>query len=320
MKNNKIINFAFLFMLCTFVMVSCQSDDDMSVNEDDKEKEEIKSEECDNSSVEGYRTINVGEETREMILYVPSSYDENNASPLVINFHGFGDAACAHADLIGNFYDFNTIAEDNTILVAYPQGVVRSKDAPEWDPGDNGNENINDNDPYFVEKIIENINADFNVDLNKVYAIGYSNGGMMAYGLACNSSDKFAAVGIMSGTMLDDVCANSDVTSVIHFHGIEDEVLPYDGNESYRSIPEIVDFWLNHNNIDASSLESNALNGTDVLSEIYNGGDENTSYALYTINSEFDKSGGHVWFSSDIEGKSPNQIMWEFLNTYSLDD
>jgi len=318
MVKYKFKNFAFLLMLCMGIMVGCSSDDDMSSNE--KDEDEIKTETCDNSSADGYRTITVGDETREFVLYVPNTYDENNASPLIINFHGFGDAACAHADLIGNFYDFNTIADDNSILVAYPQGVTRTKDAPEWDPGDNGSMNINENDPYFAEKIIENIDAEFNVDLNKVYAIGYSNGGMMAYGLACNSSDKFAAIGIMSGTMLDDDCTNSDVTSVIHFHGIEDDVLPFDGNQDFRSVPEVVSFWLNHNNIDESSLVTNELNGTDVLSEIYSDGDENTSYALYTINSEFDKAGGHVWFSNAIDGKSPNQIMWEFLNTYTLNE
>ena len=60
------------------------------------------------------------------------------------------------------------------------------------------------------------------------------------------------------------------------------------------------------------------LNGGNVVKDEYIGGNDNTSFVLYTINSEHGKAGGHVWFSDDIGGISPNQILWDFLSGYSL--
>lgn len=273
---------------------------------------------CQNSNHDAYRTLDRDAETREYILHIPASYDDNTATPLVLNFHGFGGCAADFAADVGEALNLNALADSENFIVAYPQGVIRTKGDTEWDPGDNGRQNINENDVYFVEQLISDISAEFNVDGSRVYATGYSNGGMMAYGLACTSSDLIAAVGIMSGVMLADDCDANEYTSVIHFHGIEDEVLPYDGNQDYQSISDIIQFWLDHNNIPASSLVTTELNDGDVVRDVYAGGTEDTDVVLYTVKNEFDKPGGHVWFSDDIDGSTPNQILWDFLSAYSL--
>ena len=262
-----------------------------------------------NEDAEGYKKL----DTREYILHVPSSYDANRATPLLINFHGFGGTAANFVDETGGL---NTVADNNNFLVVYPQGVERSKGDAEWDPGDNGSTNIDDNDIYFTERLIADIASEYNVDLDKVYASGYSNGGMMAYGLACKLSNKIAAVGIMSGVMLgDNTCNTNQYTAVIHFHGADDDVLPYNGNQDFQSVPTIVNFWLNHNGIPASSLTSTQLNGGNVQRDEYSGGNGNTDIHLYKMN-----KGGHVWFSENIDGKNSNQILWDFLSNYSLSD
>jgi polyhydroxybutyrate depolymerase len=275
---------------------------------------------CNNSAHDGYRTIVQGKATREYILHVPASYDSNTPTPLVINFHGFGDCAADYSEVIGDFYNLDSLADSRNFLVAYPQGVVREKEAPAWDPGDNGSQNIKENDVYFAEQLISDISNEYNVDLSRVYATGYSNGGMMAYGLACSRGNLIAAAGIMSGIMFPETCDVNEYTSIIHFHGIADDVLPYEGSQYYQSVSDMVNFWLNHNNIPTSSLVTTELNGGDVVRDEYTGGNENTSVVLYTVNREHDKDGGHVWFSDDIGGTNPSQILWDFLSTYSLDD
>lgn len=291
----------FTFVILTSTITGCK-------------KDFKKDESCENVLSDGYRTVVEGEATRAYILHIPSSYDSNTPTPLVINFHGFGGCASGFAENVNNL---NGIADNNNFLVAYPQGIVRTKEGAEWDPGDNGIENINDNDVYFTEQIIAAINTELNVDLTRVYATGYSNGGMMAYGLACTKGDVIAAVGIMSGTMLEDVCDTDEFTSIIHFHGEGDDVLPYNGNQHFQSIPDIVTFWLNHNSIPVSSRVTTQLNGGDVVRDEYTGGDENTAFVQYLIDGS-GKSGGHVWFYEDIDGTDPNQILWDFLSDYSL--
>jgi polyhydroxybutyrate depolymerase len=266
-----------------------------------------------NADAEGYRTIEQGSVTREYIIHIPSSYDENMPTPLLISFHGFGGTA---ANFIEETNGLNQVADNNNFIVIYPQGVERSKGDAEWDPGDNGSQNINENDVYFAEQLIADVNSNYNVDLNKVYATGYSNGGMMAYGLACKKADKIAAVGIMSGVMLsDNTCNTNQYTSIIHFHGTGDDVLPYNGNGDFQSVPDIINFWLGHNSIPTSSLISTQLNNGDVQRDVYTGGNGNTAVQLYKMN-----KGGHVWFSENIDGKNSNQIMWDFLSAYSLTD
>ncbi len=271
-----------------------------------------KNEVNNNADAEGYRTITQASDTREYIVHVPTSYDANTATPLVINYHGFGGNAANFMTEVGAF---NTVANNNNFIVAYPQGVERTKGGAEWDPGDNGNQSIQDNDVYFTKQLIANISQEFNIDPNKIYATGYSNGGMMAYGLACAQADQIAAVGIMSGTMLQGTCNTNNYTSVIHFHGADDDVLPYNGNQDFEAIPDVVNFWLNHNNIPAASLVSAQLDAGDVQKDVYTGGNDNTDYHLYKMN-----KGRHVWFNETIDGKNSNQILWEFLSAYSLLD
>ena len=265
-----------------------------------------------------YAALSYNGQTRYYTLYVPESYDASQGASLVINYHGFGGEAFAHLEEVGVQFGLHYVAEAGQFIVVYPQGVERDKGAPEWDPGDNGLEDITSNDVFFTQQLIATLASNYSIDTDRVYAIGYSNGGMMAYGLACNLADQIAAVGIMSGVMLEDDCNTDFTTSVIHFHGINDDVLPYTGNSDYQSIDSIVDFWLDHNQIPSSSLNQSNLENGAVLLEEWTGGSEGTAYTLYTINEENGSPGGHVWFSAAIDGRSPNQILWDFLSAFSL--
>ncbi len=260
------------------------------------------------------QSVNGQSITREYILYVPENLDGNSSVPLVINMHGFGDCASNYADAIGNFYEFNDLAQEESFIVAYPQGAYRpEKEDHYWEPGDSGLDNIYENDVFFLDELITKIDSEYNIDMNQVYACGYSNGGMMAYSLACNRSTTYAAIGIMSGTMLEEDCEIEEAVPIIIFHGIEDEVLPYNGNLWYQSVQEVVEFWLDQNDLSTSDISSFTLSSGKVDLDEYSNGISNGCISLYTINEEFDKPGGHVWFSEEIEGSSPNRILWDFF-------
>ncbi len=252
--------------------------------------------------------------TREYIIYTPSSYDPNLPTPLLINMHGFGDCANSYAQSIGEFYELNKLADDENFIIAFPQGAYRpEKEDTYWEPGDNLINNIFDNDVYFLDQMINEIGTEFNLDSHNIFACGYSNGGMMAYSLACNRSEIYKGIGIMSGTMLDEDCSLDNSVPIIKFHGIEDEVLPYNGNQWYQSVSEVVNFWLTTNNISEMSLVSTTLNDGKVKLDEYSNPSLQACLNLYTIYEEYDKPGGHVWFSDAIAEQSPNEIMWNFF-------
>jgi polyhydroxybutyrate depolymerase len=271
---------------------------------------------CDNASVDGYQTITEGDITREYILQLPAGYGDDAAVdyPLVINFHG--NAGCAGEFSTGSYdgaSDLSSQADANSFIVAYPQGVARVKGATEWDPGNPAGGNLNNNDVYFTQQLIAEISANHQIDSTRIYAAGYSNGGMMAYGLACSLGSQIAAIGIMSGIMLDGTCTETDYTPVIHFHGTSDDALPYDGNSEFQSVANVISFWVNHNQITQTTPTTSTHNTGQVTLDAYTGGAEDSSVQLYTF-----QGGGHVWFDDTIDGQTPNDILWNFLSGYDL--
>ena len=75
----------------------------------------------------------------------------------------------------------------------------------------------------------------------------------------------------------------------------------------------MVSLWVNHFQIPTSTLTSTELNGGNVVHDSYHGGTNNTCLSLYTVIEEYGFPGDHVWFSQDMDGVSPNRVMWEFL-------
>ena len=260
-------------------------------------------------------------ETRSYVIYIPSSYQEDKPLPLMINFHGFGGNALDYAQNIGEYNGLNTTANENKFIVVYPQAVIGPKGSTYWTPVDNGIENIRKNDIYFTKELISEIASIYNLDQNRVYAVGFSNGGMMSYSLACLGADFIAAVGIMSGISISGDCETPNIsTSIIHFHSTEDNILPYEGNRDYQAVPDVINSWNNFNGIPNSSQITTELNDGRVTRYDYTGGNDGSCFVLYRINSSSGRKGGHVWFSEDIGGINPNQLLWDFLSNYSLDD
>ena len=271
---------------------------------------------CDNASSSGYQSLTVNGVTREYILQLPSEYDPSTSEPLplIINFHGNGGCASRYSQgLDSGPSDLTTLVDAHNTIVAYPQGMVRAKGAAEWNPADAGGDDIANNDVYFSQQLIAEVSANHSIDATRIYAVGYSNGGMMAYGLACNLGSQIAAIGIMSGIMLDGECDTSQYTPVIHFHGTADYVLPYTGNQDYRPVAEVISYWVNHNQIPQTEPITTTLNGGSVRLDSYTGGAEDSAVELYTI-----QEGGHVWFGDTIGGESPKAILWRFLSGHSV--
>ena len=267
---------------------------------------------CGNENHPDFHEMEVDGARREYLLHIPEGFTSETEFALIINFHGFGDCAIEYADSVGESYGLNDLADEEGFVVAYPQGMVRAKGDPYWEPGASGGD-IEVNDLLFTRHLVANVSSKTLIDPDRVFAAGYSNGGMMAYDLACRASDLFPAVAIMSGVMLADTCSSPDATSIIHFHGIDDEVIPLDGSGDFPSVLGNIEFWRDHNDIPAESLVTTSLEAGDVTRDVYEGGRENTAVALYVINREFGKEGGHVWFSEAINGFTPNQLLWQFL-------
>jgi polyhydroxybutyrate depolymerase len=164
-------------------------------------------------------TMSYGGLNRSYRLYLPA--DLPATAPLVIMLHGgFGSAQQAE-----RAYGWDQLADSAKFVVAYPDGVGRAWNVNGGCCGRPGRDSIDD--VGFVTAVVNDIAANVNIDPHRRYATGISNGGMLAYALACNTG-TFAAIGPDSATQLDR-CAAPHPTSVMHIHGTADPRIRYDG-------------------------------------------------------------------------------------------
>ena len=152
---------------------------------------------------------------REYILYVPSTYNESLPMPLVFNFHGFGGVANDYM----NYADMRDLSESEGFVLVYPQGTCLNGSS-HWNPSLPSEDNkSNAYDFGFIEALINHLSSAYSIDSERVYACGYSNGAMFSYGLACYKSNLIAAIGAVSGTMVDSDCTPEHSIPLINIHG-----------------------------------------------------------------------------------------------------
>jgi polyhydroxybutyrate depolymerase len=270
-------------------------------------KEKVEESCYSNPSVQ---TLSHDNEIREYVLYIPNSYDGTSAVPILINFHGFGDSASEFM----SYADVRSLAESDIFILVYPQGSCLNGSS-HWNASLPGGDNKSDADDFgFTEAMINQISSNYKVDSERIYACGYSNGGMFAYGLANFKSELFAAVGSVSGAMLDFDSPTSHPMPIVHLHGTSDGVIPYNGGSFYNSAQSILDYWIDFNNTVATpTVNSDSNGGLTVEHYLYDQGDSSVSVEHYKY-----IGGEHVWFNATYQGQNTAQLIWNFVSRYDI--
>ena len=289
------------FFILSLIIISCKSEDNTQVDED--------------GIITGLQTKTFSHDNvnRNYLIYIPDSYDSEIDYPLMFLFHGFGGIA---SEFI-NTADMRDLAESKNFIVVYPQGLDLGGTGSHWNCSNPSADNKSDVDDIgFIENLIDQLIVDYPViDSKRIYAAGYSNGGFMSYYLACNSK-KFAAIGSVAGTMLDDSyqsCNASFPTAMINIHGTDDFDVPYDGNIYYPSIPDVVDWWKNFNNTPNEDLLTNQDGSIEQYKYYNDAGDIYVEHIKII-------GGGHYWDDKlNYNGKNTSGLIWEFVSSYNID-
>ena len=252
---------------------------------------------------------------REYVLHVPDLYSGDDSVPLVFNLHGGSGTATGQRYLS----EMDQVADSAGFIVAYPQGSFvngysywNSMIATEGSKG-------TADDVGFISALIDEISSNYNIDLSKVYACGFSNGGDMAISLACYLSGKISAVAPVSGLMSqesDSLCEPNETTSLLIINGTADNDRPYNGiNDYYLSVDNTLEYWSNYHSADSVVIEDFVDRNNNAI-ELY-------TYLNQSVLSFLQHykiiGGGHYWFDLSVNDENLDQIIWRFFKKHGRD-
>jgi polyhydroxybutyrate depolymerase len=182
-----------------------------------------------------YLTVE-GKTTRQYFLVAPDSYDPATPLPILIGLHGINGSPASFRDQ----FLFGALASEYKYVGIFPLGwgdEVNSN--PTWNSGSCCLSAMvaNINDVEFIQAIIQEVNKNYFVDESRIWAVGFSAGGMMAYKLGCDLASVVTAIGVVSGTLMQDPCNPVAPISIIQLHGDLDDAIPLLGGGQYSTPP-----------------------------------------------------------------------------------
>jgi len=161
----------------------------------------------------------------------------NNGIPLVILLHGHGGSA---QQLLGRglgaapLSEWLAIAAHDDLVVIAAEGAKGSDDKQGWnDCRADASSNPPADDVAFIAALIDRAQAENHVDPTRVYVMGMSNGGFMAFRLGIELPDRIAAIATVGASMAakSECRAATKKLSVLMINGDADPLVPYRGGE-----------------------------------------------------------------------------------------
>jgi len=258
---------------------------------------------------------------RQYIVHVPAKYFEmKEPVPLLLVLHGAGGTGQG----IESYSGFDALSDKEGFIVAYPDGINTA-----WND-DRGDESSIIDDVGYLSHLIDSVAEKANIDLNRVYAAGYSRGGMMSYRLGCVLPTKFAAVASVASTFpmyLLLACQNAPPKAVMIIQGTDDPVVPWMGiDTAYFSASDSLKFWGQHNRCAVlgpikEAVDLSPLDGTRLL--IQEGSKCQQPIVLYSV-----FHGGHTWPGHPVQAPFDLGLtsmdfdaavaIWDFFKQQSL--
>lgn len=269
---------------------------------------------------------------RTYLVYIPTSYDITKPMPLLFDIHGGGGTAWGTMRLTRS--RFNELADEKGFIVVYPNAVKKN-----WNDGRLSNlkpgmEFIDD--VGFITQIVEKMKEEYNIDNQRVFTTGMSNGGFMSSRLLCDRSDIFRGGAIVTATLSIDYinsCIPENPVGVLVMNGTDDPLVPYEGGQvmvfnkergEIVSTDDYVEYWQTLLGSSGTSYtdnlpDKNSEDNSTVSVTTYTDCDKDAALKLYKI-----EGGGHTWpggrqyLSKKLIGSTNYDInacdvIWEFF-------
>jgi len=228
--------------------------------------------------------------------------------PLVIVLHGRGQSGSVAASQTG----FLGLAQRRQAVLVFPDGEQRSWNAGYGCCGFAGSRRVPD--IPFVAAIVADAVHRWPVDVERVYLVGYSNGGKLAYSAVCAHPKLFAAVATYGAVPLSPCPPGTPPVPFLLAAGTADRVLPFHGrpggHPALPAVPQAVNWLRTQDDCptraqtdrdDSAVLQrwADCAGGAEVESVVYSGW-------------------SHAWPIANARSGSPAvaTVMWAFLSRH----
>lgn len=266
--------------------------------------------------------------TRAYRVHVPAGYSAAAPAALLVALHGGGGNMDYQAD--DSKYGLITKSEREGFVVVFPNGYSKldSGKFASWNAGRccAAARDSKVDDVGFIREVVSRVMAQLNIDRGRVYATGMSNGGMMAYRLACEMSDVFVAVAPVAGTDNTVDCKPARAVSVLHIHAKDDTHVLFNGGAGpdsvakrlvteYVSVADSVAKWVQLDGCVA--VPKRVLDKPGAYCEVHAACRDGARVQLCVT-----EYGGHSWpggvkaraVEAPSKAISANDVMWEFFS------
>jgi polyhydroxybutyrate depolymerase len=270
---------------------------------------------------------------RTYLLHLPPAYSGEDGLPVLFVFHGGGGEGKGMARVT----HVSDIADERGFIAVYPDGINNNWNdgRPEVHPGVD--------DVGFISALIEELKREYHIDARRVYSTGISNGGMFSLRLACELSDKIAAVApvaALMGEVLSGACSPPRPVPVMFVMGTDDPLVPWEGGRvgtekldrgRALSAADSVSFWVAVDGCSETPVvtylpDAVPGDGTRIRRETYAGGRDGSEVVMLVV-----EGGGHTWpggeqyaremvigvTSLDIDA---GEVIWDFCEGFQLQD
>lgn len=180
---------------------------------------------------------------RPAAVVAPSTWD-GTPLPVVLVLHGYG----ATGALQDAYFQLSAHAEDEGFVAILPDGTVDTTGLRFW----NGTPACCDlygdgvDDVSYLLGLLDEVEAAIPIDPDRITILGHSNGGFMAYRLACEAPERFAGIASLAGSTFasEESCAATEPVAVLQMHGTVDDTIFYEGLPfAWPSADETVARW-----------------------------------------------------------------------------
>jgi polyhydroxybutyrate depolymerase len=260
--------------------------------------------------------------TRTFIIYTPPNFQPEENLPLVINMHPFVGSAAGQM----NYTKYNRLADTARCIVVYPNGL-----GGRWNSGTFFGISSNVDDVGFLARLIDYMTIFYRIDTKRVYSTGYSAGGFMSYKLACELTNRIAAIAPVAASMVPegnfDNCYPSRPFPILAINSVNDPVTMYNGFASVTPIDDVMELWQQINGCDVQpnveAVPNSVQNDGSTVERITYQNCENSELILLK-----QYGAGHTWpgaVNTFIVGNtnqdiSANAESWNFFKRHSIPD